>query len=430
MTSIQRRAFVGGMIALPAILASGCGSATKLQAATTTSSGQAVRDYLKGQATAGAFSGAVVLAKDGKILLNEAYGMADRSRQVRNTTGHRFCIGSMGKMFTAVAIAQLAGQGRLAFSDTIGRYLSGFPAQIASRVTIHQLLTHTSGMGDVLASLRMGDSDTASQTLAGLMQRITKQPLLFPPGSRVSYSNSGFIVLGAIVERVARQRYGDYLHQHIFSPAGMTETDVSAYRPSQVPHMAHGYYQVGPDGKPLQLNGPIAPGQASPTASLHDNADEVQIGNPSGGAYSTTADMLHFAQALIGHALLSPALTNTLITGKVTLPPPEVAAAGPAPRSSAPASAKGQPAPQAQASAPISSAPRVIGGAVVLRYGYGFEDFQVNGVRIVGHSGGTPGYEAQLDIYPTTGYIAVMLSNVDGGLPPTIHHTEQLLTKR
>lgn len=425
MTGIQRRAFVGGMIAIPALVASGCGSGPPSQAASTTPPGQAVRDYLKSQATADAFSGAIILAKDGKVLLNEAYGLADRSRQVRNTTGHLFCIGSMGKMFTAVAIAQLVGAGQLAFSDTIGRYVSGFPAQIAGRVTIHQLLTHTSGMGDVLASLGTGGSDSTTQTLAGLIRRIVKQPLLFPPGSRVSYSNSGFIVLGAIVERVARQRYNDYLHQHIFSPAGMTETEVRAYRPNQVPHMAHGYYQVGPDGKPVQLNGPVTPGQASPTA-LHDNADDVQIGNPSGGAYSTTADLLHFARALVGHALLSPALTNTLSTGKVLLPQ-----SGAAPASPAAGSGTGrQPSLPARASAPTSGAPRVIAGGPVVRYGYGFEDFQVNGVRIFGHSGHTPGYEAQLDIYPTTGYTAVMFSNVDGGLLPAIQHTEQLLTTR
>jgi CubicO group peptidase (beta-lactamase class C family) len=427
VTRIQRRAFIGGVIALPPLVASGCGNGADLPAVSAHSSEENLRTYLKGRAATGKFSGAVLLAKKGKILLNEAYGMADRNRQARNTTGHRFCIGSLGKMFTAVAIAQLAGQGRLAFSDTIGRYLVGFPAQIAGRVTIHQLLTHTSGMGDAMAPTNATGSNPTLQTLAGLMQQIAKQPLLFPAGSRVSYSNSGYLVLGAIVERVARQRYNDYLHQYVFSPAGMTETDVRVYRPSQVPHMAHGYYQVGSDGKPLELTGPVDPGQASPTATaLHDNAEEVQIGNPSGGAYSTTVDMLHFAEALVGYSLLSPALTKTLISGKVILPPSGPMPASTPPPGSAQAGPDRRASLPARSSAPTAGSPPTRGP--VIRYGYGFEDFQLNSVRIVGHSGHTPGYEAQLDVYPDTGYISVMCSNVDGCLPASIQQTERILT--
>jgi CubicO group peptidase (beta-lactamase class C family) len=130
--------------------------------------------------------------------------MADRQRGLANTAQTRFPIASLGKMFTAVAIAQLVEQHKLAFTDTIGTYLSGFLPEVAGTVTIHQLLTHTSGMGDA-ALRRTPDRPQPPHTLAGQLERIIEQPLQFQPGSRFGYSNDGFIVLGAILERRTRQ---------------------------------------------------------------------------------------------------------------------------------------------------------------------------------------------------------------------------------
>src|SRR4029453_2788360 len=138
----------------------------------------------------------------------------------------------------------------------------------------------------------------------------------------------------------------------------MTATGIAVYRPSQIPGMARGYMLVGQDGQPV----PSRPGQGStgPSGALRAN-DEVQIGNPSGGGYSTVGDLFRVAQALTGHQLLNPALTDPVLTGKVDPDRP-----GP-----------GQD-----------------------RYAYGFSDSRINGVRIVGHNGGRPGYEGQLDVYP------------------------------
>jgi hypothetical protein len=117
----------------------------------------------------------------------------------------------------------------------------------------------------------------------------------------------------------------------------------------------------------------------------------LQIGNPSGGAYSTVADILEFAQAVTGHKLLSPALTETVLAGKVDVKRP--------------------------------------GGPPEDRYAYGFDDQNVHGVRIVGHNGGTPGFEGQLDIYPGKGYAVIALTNQDGVLVPAMRRSEEILTR-
>jgi CubicO group peptidase (beta-lactamase class C family) len=391
---IRRREFMGGMLLVPVIIG-GCGGTTSQpEKPAAGSAGKQVSagewrvygEYLKQRAAAGEFSGAVLVAKDGQPLLEQGYGMADQKRGVANTAQTKFCIASMGKMFTAVAVAQLVGQGKLSFTDTIGKYVSGFPPETAGKVTIHQLLTHTSGMGD---ALRRGPTTEPPRTIADLMKQIVKEPLQFEPGSQFGYSNSGFIVLGAIIERVTGQSYADYVHEHIFKPADMTATAIRVYKPSEIPDMAHGYMRVGPDGQPLPP-GP-GPGSAGQSGTLRDNGDMPQIGNPSGGAYSTVADMLRFAQAVTGHRLLSPALTETILAGKV-----------------------------------YSQRP---GGPPEDRYAYGFDDQKINGVRIVGHNGGTPGFEAQLDIYPDKGYTVIVLTNQDGVMVPAVRRSEEILTR-
>ena len=375
---------MGGMLLVPAIIAA-CGGTTTPPGRPAVSAGKPVpvaswrafADDLQRRAAAGQFSGAVLVAKDGQPVLEQGYGMADRQRGIANTTQTKFCIASMGKMFTGVAIAQLVERGRLSFHDTVGRYVPGFPPEIAAKVTIHQLLTHTSGMGDA-ALVRRPDRPEPPHTLAGLLQRIVRAPLQFDPGSRFGYSNDGFVVLGAVIERITGQGYAGYVREHVFEPAGMTDTGVRAYRPGGVANMAHGYMRVGQDGRPL----PPGPEQGStpPPGSLRDNSDLLQIANPSDGAYSTVADLLRFARAL----------TDTVLAGKVD-----------------------------------SNRP---GGPPDDTYAYGFTDQKVNSVRIVGHNGGTPGYEGQLDIYPDRGHIVVLLTNQDQALAPAMRSSQQLLT--
>ena len=328
---------------------------------------RAFGEWLRQRAAAGQFSGAALVARDGKPLLEAGYGMADRKAGIPDTPQTTFCIASIGKLFTAVAIAQLAGQHKLSFRDPIGKYLTGFSPPAAEHVTIADLLDMTSGLGDVA----LGGANPPA-TLAGMIKLIEQEPLQFQPGSRFLYSNDGYIVLGAIIQAVTGQNYNSYVRQHVLGPAGMTHTGLSAYTPAQVPGMAHGYALAG--------TGP----------ALRDNSGTPQIANPSGGAYSTAGDLLKFARALLGHQLLSPAMTSTVLAPRVNAPQP--------------------------------------GGPPVDKYTYGFAYQQINGVSFVGHNGGTPGYEGQIDIYPQADCVVVILTNQNQVLVPAIQRSEAMLT--
>jgi CubicO group peptidase (beta-lactamase class C family) len=182
------------------------------------------------------------------------------------------------------------------------------------------------------------------RTLAGMMKLIAREHLQSQLGSRFLYSNDGYIVLGAIIQAVTGQSYESYVREHILEPAAMTHTGLSTYTPAQVSGMAHRYALAGTN------------------PALHDNSGTPQIASPSGGANSTVGDLLKFAQALLGHKLLSPAMTGTVLAPRVNAPRP--------------------------------------GGPPVDKYTYGFAYQVINGVTFIGHNGGTPGYEGQLDIYP------------------------------
>jgi CubicO group peptidase (beta-lactamase class C family) len=362
------------------VLLSGCGTAVAsgpVRMATNQATGgtavagarpeawRAFAAALRADATAGRFSGAVLVARNGDTVLDAGYGLADRATRAANTPQTRFCIASIGKLFTAVAIGQLAERGRLAFDAPVGDYLTGLPASIAGHVTIGELLDMTAGLGNTV----LGQA-SPPRTIAGMVALIARERLQFTPGTKFSYSNDDYILLGAVVQRLSGQSYADYLRQHILGPAGMTDTGYAVYTPARVPAMAHGYALTG--------------------SNLTDISEQPQIANPSGGAYSTTGDLLKFAEALVGHRLLNPAMTAAILTPRVNSPQP--------------------------------------GGPAVDEYTYGFAYQQVNGVTLVGHNGGTPGYEGQIDIYPGSGYVVVVLTNQDGTMIPAIQRTEAILT--
>jgi CubicO group peptidase (beta-lactamase class C family) len=197
-------------------------------------------------------------------------------------------------------------------------------------------------------------------------------------------------VLGAIIEKVTGESYDSYLRRHVFEPAGMTDTDVRVYTPARVDGMAHGYMVVGRGGQPISPGAQPAPGSGSQPTALVDNSARPQIANPSGGAYSTTRDLVRFAQALLDDRLLTPAMTRIVLTPRVNSPQP--------------------------------------GGPPVDKYTYGFAYQAVNGVTFVGHNGGTPGYESQIDIYPRSRYVVVILTNQDMTMVPAIRKSEQIVT--
>ncbi len=308
------------------------------------------RKKLEQDASAGRFSGAAMVRKDGKTLLAEAYGFADRERKIPNTLKTRFRIGSMNKMFTAVAILQLAEKRRLDLTDPLGKYVPEYPNKdVATKVTIHDLLTHTGGTGDIFGP-EFEAHRLELRTLQDYVQLFGNRPLKFQPGSRWEYSNYGYILLGVIIEKVSGQSYYDYVREHVYKPAGMTSTG-SEPEDQHAPDLSVGYTKFG-------------------GGEWHPNTDTLPYrGTSAGGGYSTVEDLQKFAAALQQHTLLDALYTEKLITGKVD--------------------------------------------AMGARYAYGFEDQIINGTHCYGHGGGAPGMNGELEICPEAGYVVAVLANVD-----------------
>ena len=208
-----------------------------------------IETYLKQAAGDDTFSGGALIAKDGKPIFEKAYGLANKSSNAPNNVDTKFNLGTINKSFTSVAIAQLAQQGRLSFNDPISKYLPDYPNKtVAAKVTIHQLLTHTSGMGMYFNEEFM-KRRASLKTLADNLPLFVNDPLSFEPGEKMQYSNAGYVVLGLIIEKLTRQNYFDYVRDHIFKPARMMNTD-SYELEQKVPNLAIGYTSMGPTGRP------------------------------------------------------------------------------------------------------------------------------------------------------------------------------------
>src|SRR3954451_14042232 len=243
-------------------------------------------------------SGVVLVAKDGVVVASKAAGVANKATNAPIDLNTKFNLGSMNKMFTAVAIAQLAQAGKLSFTDTVGKHLPDYPnKEVAEKVTIHHLLTHTSGMGSYWGEKFAAQRDKLL-TVAAHLPLFASEPLSFPPGEKFQYSNSGFMLLGAIIEKVSGQDYYTYVQEHIYKPAGMNDTGF--YEPGkEIANLAIGYTKMSPDGQPQE--------------EIRDNngAREVR-GGPAGGGFSTASDLVKFHQALYGYKLLDKAHTEII----------------------------------------------------------------------------------------------------------------------
>jgi len=253
-----------------------------------------IRSHVAELPAENAFAGAILVAHTGKVVLDQAWGMADTAKQIRNTTYTQFCLGSMNKMFTAVAILQLAQQGKLALDEPIGKYWPDYPNRhLASRVTVRELLDHTAGTGDIFTQ-EYEAHRLQTRTLADYVKLFGDRPVRFEPGTQMEYSNYGFILLGRLIELISGDSYDSYVQMHVFLPAGMLHTD-SRPEVDRVDGRATGYIH-GPDG--------LVPN----TATL------PWRGTSAGGGYSTVHDLLLFAEALQSGKLLSPALLKEAIT--------------------------------------------------------------------------------------------------------------------
>jgi D-alanyl-D-alanine carboxypeptidase len=313
-----------------------------------------LRARLEKDSAADRFSGAVLVTKQGKTLFSGAYGFADRDKKTPNTLDTRFRVGSMNKMFTGAAILQLVQAGKIKLTDPLGKYLPNYPnPAVAQKVSIHHLLTHTGGTGDIFGP-EFDAHRLELRTLDDYVSLFGKRDLLFEPGSRWQYSNYGMQLLGVVVERVSGMSYYDYVAKNIFARAGMTRTGFEP-ETEEVQGRSVGYMR--------------APG----SDEWRPNTNTLPYrGTAAGGGYSTVSDLEKFAEALLSHKLLDAEHTQLLITGKTSLP----------------------------------------GGRA--RYAYGFEDGRTpDGERAVGHGGGAPGMNGELRIFPASGQVVVVLANLD-----------------
>jgi D-alanyl-D-alanine carboxypeptidase len=327
----------------------------------------ALGGFVREEASADRFSGAVLVAKDDKVLFSKAYGLADREREIPNTVQTRFRIGSMNKMFTAVAILQLVEAGKVNLTASLGTYLTDYPNhEVAEQVTIHQLLTHTGGTGDIFGP-EFEVHREELRTLGDYVELYGERGPEFEPGSQWVYSNYGFILLGAVIEAVTGRSYYDYVDGHVYQPAKMTRTG-SRPEDQTVLDRAIGY--MDPSGG----------------TDWHPNTHTLPYrGISAGGGYSTVGDFALFADALLNHELLGPDSTELLITGKEEIGPS-------------------------------------------VEYAYGFEDHRdVEGNGWVGHGGGAPGMNGDLRIYLPSGYVVVVLANLD---PPAAQRISEFLDLR
>jgi CubicO group peptidase (beta-lactamase class C family) len=250
--------------------------------------------YLSKLTKARLFSGSVLIARNGKVLVRKGYGEADREKHVMNTAQKKFRIGSMTKQFTAVAILILQAQGKLNIHDRICTYLSKCPATW-QKITLHHLLTHTSGIPDFTSfpdyQTTQGSPSSPTQTIA----RFKKKPLGFQPGEKFSYSNSGYILLGAIIEQASGATYEAFLRDNIFVPLQMVNSGFD------------------------HNNSDLAVGYRDQTSVPADFID-MSIPYAAGGLYSTVEDLYRWDQALYTDKLIPKNLRDMMFTPFALMP--------------------------------------------------------------------------------------------------------------
>jgi len=249
--------------------------------------------YVADLAKADAFAGTVLVAKDGRLVFEKSYGLADRARKIPNTPATRFSIGSINKIFTKTLIAQLVAQGRIGFGDTIGKLLPDYPNEKARVATVEQLVSHQAGIADFFGPAFMQAPKTQFRANVDYYRFVAGMPLLFEPGTRRQYCNGCYAVLGEIIARVTGQPYEAYVAAHVFVPAGMkTAAFLQADRlPADA---AVGYTRRSPGSG----------------GALRDNLEAHGMGgSAAGGAYASAADLLAFDNALREGRLLDPKMT-------------------------------------------------------------------------------------------------------------------------
>lgn len=323
---------------------------------------KAIDEKVQGDFAEGLFSGNVLIGKGDKILLQKSYGYANIEKQILNNNKTRFHTGSLGKMITAVAIAQLVEKGKLKFSDTLGTILKDYPnSETANKITVHQLLTHTSGIADPFELGRRKPGVDYSTPKSNL-PLFADAELTMKPGSHHSYSNGNYAVLAAIVEEISGMSFENYIEENILRPAGMKFGNPNEYK--NLPRAIRYSHSA--------VNDPLALKPVSPVA---DSANDIQFeysGYSNG--YLTTEDVYKFMYSLREGKLLSKEMVELLTAGKVN-----------------------------------------VEDGIPVKYAYGFYDANMWGVNMRGHSGGggNSGIGAEAEMLWNNNFYIIVLGNCD-----------------
>ena len=301
------------------------------------------------------FNGVGLIATGGKISLLKDYHINNMPGEPHNV-GTKFNIGSIGKVFTAVAIGQLVDKGILSFDDTIKSHMPHLPESFEN-IKISHLLTHMSGIGNFFQPIYR-DKIYSFKKISDIMEIILSEPHAFSPGEKMQYSNSGFVVLGALIEEITGQSYEAYIQKNVFDLAKMNSTSFTIDDKTATNYSKGMMRTSGGDNasKPLQKS-------------------RTRRALPAGGMFSTAEDLYNFAIALINNDLMSEKTTKIMTSAK-------------------PGTIRKS-----------RSTGKDVG------YGYGFNVSQ-DGLRI-GHGGGGPGINAELIIWPQTQNIIITLTNLD-----------------
>jgi CubicO group peptidase (beta-lactamase class C family) len=294
------------------------------------------------------FSGSVLVARDGNILLSKGYGVANIEHDVPNTPQTVFRIGSMTKAFTAIAIMQLVERGKIKIEDTLNKYLPDYPH--GERITLHHLLSNTSGITDYLLLDGFRETMRIPTTTSALIERFRDKPLEFEPGADFGYSNSNWVLLGFILEQMTGKSYEEVIQEQIFTPAGMNHSGYEWTAPV-IKQRASGY---------TDTNRQWVNAEPIDSSTMH----------AAGGLHSTVEDLYRLDQALYDGTLMRPETFKRMTE-------------------------------------------RVI-GTEDYGYGYGWELYAKHGHRAMAHSGGLDGFLSNFVRFVDDKVTIIFLNNLGG----------------
>jgi CubicO group peptidase (beta-lactamase class C family) len=308
------------------------------------------------------FNGTVLVAKAGEVAFKGAYGMANREWNIPHSVDTRFRVGSITKQFTAALILQLVSEGKVDLEAPLSRYVPEYPAKVADRVTVHQLLTHTSGIRSYTSMPNFRkDASRDPYTPVEFLKFFADEPLDFEPGDKFQYNNSGYLLLGVIIEKATGKSYAEELKERIFGPLGMT-------------------------GSGYDLHDALIEKRASAYDARLDgyrNSAYLDMSLPyaAGSLYSTVEDLYRWDRALAAGKVLSDEMSEKMFKAHV----------------------KSAPEPDSSS------------------YGYGWviEESAKPGadgekIRLIGHGGGINGFNTLIQRIPADGHLIVLLNNSPG----------------